>query len=103
MGTYLKRRNPVVYDRELFKLHDNGTIALDWVDSRPIPGKDDKKPIVAVMPGLSSNSDEIYVLNLCMRGKEKGYKVVVINYRGSSNVELSSPMLYCAASVDDLR
>jgi abhydrolase domain-containing protein 1/3 len=102
MGTFLKKNNPISFDRELFKLHDGGTIGLDWVDSIPT-AKDEKKPIVAVMPGLSSNSDEIYVLNLCIKGREKGYKVVVINYRGSSKVPLSSPMLYCAASVDDLR
>ena len=35
MGTYMKFNNPVIFDRELFKLHDDGTIALDWVDSIP--------------------------------------------------------------------
>ncbi len=83
----MKFNNPVIFDRELFKLHDDGTIALDWVDS--IPSKENKQPIVAIMPGLSSNSDEIYVLNLCLKAREKGFKAVVINYRGSSKVPLS--------------
>ncbi len=87
MGAYIKSHNPVTFDRELFKLKDDGTIALDWVDS--IPGPDNKQPIVAIMPGLSSNSDEIYVLNLCIKAKEEGFKAVVINYRGSSKVPLS--------------
>ena len=100
-----KVANPIKFERELFKMSDGGTIAIDWVDQIPSPGGDgrNKRPIVAVMPGLSSNNDEVYVLNLLIEAKRQGYRPVVINYRGASDVALTSAKLYCAGSVDDLR
>lgn len=46
-------------------------------------------PIVAVVPGLTSDNDEIYVLNLLLEAKARGLQGVVINYRGASGVELT--------------
>ena len=55
------------------------------------------------MPGLTSDHNEIYMLNLLIEAKKRGYRAVVINYRGASNITLSSPKLYCAASSNDIR
>ncbi len=69
-GSRLKKKNPINFDRELFNFSDGGTIALDWTDNKP---RDEKAPIVAVVPGLSSDNDEIYVLNLLIEAKSRGY------------------------------
>jgi len=103
MGALLKRKRAVLFEREMFRLKDGGTIALDWVDEIPGPSSNKKKPIVAIMPGLSSDNDVVYVLNLLIEAKKAGLRPVVINYRGASNVELTNATLYCAGSVDDLR
>ena len=103
MGYMLKRKKAIRYERELFKMKDGGTIAIDWVDEIPHPGLKSKKPIVAIMPGLSSDNDVVYVLNLLISAKQAGLRPVVINYRGASKVELTNATLYCAGSVNDLR
>ena len=103
MGYMLKRKREIRYERELFKMKDGGTIAIDWVDEIPHPGLKSKKPIVAIMPGLSSDNDVVYVLNLLISAKQAGLRPVVINYRGASKVELTNATLYCAGSVNDLR
>eukprot|EP00347_Sterkiella_histriomuscorum_P023246 403335394 len=102
-GMWLKKKNAIKFERELFKFKDEGTIALDWVDTKPNPESLTKKPIVAIVPGLTSDNDEIYVTNLLIEAKMRGYEPVVVNYRGASGMSLTSPKLYCASSQDDLR
>lgn len=51
----------LTYEREMFILSDGGTIALDWGVKKPDP--DQKRPIIVVMPGLTSTSKELYVEN----------------------------------------
>eukprot|EP00347_Sterkiella_histriomuscorum_P010337 403376694 len=104
MGNVLKYRNPINFKREIFDFHDGGHTAIDWVDHIPIDLRQiiceqnesktqnmfDRTPIVIVLPGLSSNNNEVYVLNLLIEAKKHGFQAV-------------SPKLYCAASTDDLR
>ena len=63
------------YDRELFKLSDGGTIALDWHidESGGIPfaiGEEDsyhmpsKRPILCLISGLSGGNDNLYVYSM---------------------------------------
>lgn len=61
------------------------------------------RPILAVVPGLTSDNDEIYITNLLVRARRQGFRPVVINYRGASDTPLSNHTLYCAGSVDDIR
>ncbi|TNV77592.1 hypothetical protein FGO68_gene4857 [Halteria grandinella] len=100
-GNYLKRFMPFRYSRELFVLKDGGTIGLDWLEG--IPFEKQGKSIVAIVPGLSSDSNEVYVVNLVLEAQRNGFKPVVINYRGASNVGLTTGKLYCAGSTDDVR
>jgi predicted alpha/beta-fold hydrolase len=44
---------------------DKGTIALDWIDEEP---SNNQKPILVIMPGLTSNNNECYVLNILIEG-----------------------------------
>lgn len=50
------------YEREIFKLEDGGTIALDWAES--IPEQSTERAILAIMPGLTSDNNEVYILNI---------------------------------------
>jgi uncharacterized protein len=83
-----KKLMPFTYHRELFKLKDGGTIGLDWLDSYHEIAESNQ-PIVAIMPGLSSDSDEIYIINIVLEAKKAGFRPVVINYRGASGVPLT--------------
>ena len=38
MGSILKKKRAIIYERELFKMKDGGTIAIDWVDEIPGTG-----------------------------------------------------------------
>ena len=83
----MKREKEQRFDRELFTFEDGGTIALDWIYSRPKEG--DNKPIIAILPGLSSNNDTIYLKNEVLDSYSNGYYAVIINYRGASDVDLT--------------
>ena len=97
----IKKRNLIAFQRELFKLKDGGTISIDWVDE--LPNERSMRPIMAIVPGLTSDNDEVYVTNLLLKAKRMGFRGLVINYRGASNTPLSSHTLYCAGSVEDIR
>ncbi|CDW88437.1 ymr210w-like protein [Stylonychia lemnae] len=111
LGPLLRFYNRVQLKREVFKFKDQGQTAIDWVDVIPSDlsqqdgamNKKELRPIVVVVPGLTSNNNEIYMLNLLIEAKKKGFQGVVVNYRGASEMELSSPQLYCAASSNDVR
>ena len=60
-------------------------------------------PILAIIPGLSGHSSELYVLNIVKDAIDNGFTPVVISYRGAPNTELKTPKLYCASSTDDIR
>jgi predicted alpha/beta-fold hydrolase len=63
------------YDRELFRLSDGGTIALDWhideAGGRPQPIGEEyglsiksTKPILCMISGLSGGNDNLYVYSM---------------------------------------
>ena len=64
------------FERELFVLSDGGTIAIDWYPKKPRAFQqwnqnlDSYRDIIVMMVGLSSNSDEYYVINTI----EEAYK-----------------------------
>eukprot|EP00347_Sterkiella_histriomuscorum_P007208 403349846 len=117
MGNYTKKYISILFKREIFPFQDGGHIAIDWVNDIPqdlsemaVEQSDpntnnsfDKRPIVLVLPGLTSNNNEIYMQNILKEASKHGYQAVVINYRGGSNLELKSPKMYCAASTGDIR
>jgi predicted alpha/beta-fold hydrolase len=55
-------------------LSDGGTIALDWHGDI-----ESEKPIVAIVPGVVSDSYKIYVINTVEQADLLGYNSVVIN------------------------
>ena len=60
------------YEREMFTYSDGGTTALDW--GRIIPDEEtNTRPIMVIMPGLTSGSKELYVQNLAREADKEGY------------------------------
>ncbi|KXJ81086.1 hypothetical protein RP20_CCG021755 [Aedes albopictus] len=88
----------VCYRRELLTLSDGGQVALDWLDQ----GRTQESPVVVILPGLLGDSQSEYVKHLARSTVSMGAKAVVFNYRGLAGVQLRTPRLYCACSVNDL-
>ncbi|KAA8536574.1 hypothetical protein F0562_029052 [Nyssa sinensis] len=107
-------RPPVFsYRRQLFRTSDGGTIALDWLMNSDVSEaafqvnniilKDDKTPIVIVIPGLTSDSSSAYVKHLAFKMAKHGWNVVVSNHRGLGGISITSDCFYNAGWTDDIR
>ena len=91
------------YDRrELFTLSDGGQIYIDMQGSRFKRNIQSKRPILFILPGLSSDSQTPYILNMVKDASARGYDVAVINYRGLAGAKLVTPKLYEANSIMDI-
>ncbi|KAH1122727.1 hypothetical protein J1N35_005887 [Gossypium stocksii] len=113
--SFLGRAPPLTYRRHLSFVFDGGTIALDWLTYKDVAGvtsgmldssatsKDDKTPIVIVIPGLSSNSVAAYVKHFAFNLASQCWNVVVSNHRGLGGVSLMSDCCYNAGWYDNLR
>lgn len=100
----LKSRPSVSYRNELIRTVDGGQISLDWVDnegSGTYP-ESSTRPTVLVLPGLTGNSQQSYVLHAIRQATRHGYRCVVFNNRGAGGEELLTPVTYCAANTSDL-
>ncbi|XP_015226973.1 PREDICTED: phospholipase ABHD3-like isoform X1 [Cyprinodon variegatus] len=100
----LKSKPTVFYRNELIRTVDGGQISLDWVDnhtSRTYP-EAKTRPTVLILPGLTGNSQQAYVLHAVSQATRRGYRSVVFNNRGVGGEELLTPVTYCAANTSDL-
>lgn len=104
---------PVTYRRHLFLTPDGGTLALDWLlhsdvvegasqvnDAAP---KDDRSPILIVVPGLTSDSDSTYIRHLSFGMARRGWNVVVSNHRGLGGVSMTSDRFYNGGWTEDIK
>lgn len=85
------------YTRHIFKFKDGGKVALDYYPKREILNKKfsnskskiDSIPLVIIVPGLSGNSTDRYLLDTCrVLWEEKGYRSMIANRRGYAGVEI---------------
>ena len=53
-----------------------------------------QRPILVVFLGMCSDETEMYAQNTVMDARDKGYHPVLVQYRGASGVEFTSPMTY---------
>jgi predicted alpha/beta-fold hydrolase len=60
------------------------------------------RPILFVVPGLTSTSQSGYVRGIVSRAVKEGYDVIVINYRGMAGAKLTTDKLFSSNSVDDI-
>ena len=51
---------------------------------------------------FTGGSREGYCKWMCASIAEKGWRPVVLNYRGCAGLELTSPAVYCASFTDDV-
>ncbi|XP_070781486.1 phospholipase ABHD3-like [Enoplosus armatus] len=100
----LKSRPPVTYRNELIRTADGGQISLDWVDNQASGTypESSTRPTVLILPGLTGNSQQSYVLHAISQATRHGYRCVVFNNRGAGGEELLTPVTYCAANTSDL-
>ncbi|CDW77448.1 embryogenesis-associated protein emb8-like [Stylonychia lemnae] len=100
-----KLMKPVKYERELFTLSDGGTIALDWIVDHEggLPKKHSQRPVICMMSGLSGGNDNLYLISLVKEAMRLGYKCVIINYRGTSGVKLTSSKIYWMNQWEDVK
>ncbi|KAL0036722.1 hypothetical protein WJX79_007437 [Trebouxia sp. C0005] len=91
-----------MYDRQPIITQDGGTVALDWFQPRGLDKISSDAPIVLILHGLTGGSGEGYCKWMCFCIAAKGWRSVVLNYRGCAGLELTSPTLYCASFTDDV-
>ncbi|CAI9304378.1 unnamed protein product [Lactuca saligna] len=107
-------RPPVFdYRREIFSLDDGGIVALDWLTRFDVmeneniangeAHQDSNMPIVVVIPGLTSDSDSVYIKHLTFYMAKRGWNVVVSNHRGLGGVPLTTDFFYNGGWTADLR
>ncbi|KAI9178903.1 hypothetical protein H9P43_005565 [Blastocladiella emersonii ATCC 22665] len=94
------------YYRELLDTPDGGQIAVDWSKPpRGAPAYREDTTTVVVLHGLTGGSHESYVQDLVhyLMSPTRGYRCVVVNFRGCADSELRTPQLYNGAYTDDFR
>lgn len=93
----VKLRNALKYERELMTLSDGGTIALDW-HMDETGGKPHslgyQRPILVCFSGLSGGNDNLYLYSMIKQATLAGFKCVVVNFRGSAGIPLTSGKIY---------
>lgn len=83
--------------RQLLRLRDGGTAALDWLQPERARG-----PVLLVVPGLTGGAQADYVRVMAASARRLGARPVVLAQRGLAGLPLTSPRLYCALSHEDL-
>lgn len=81
---------------ELIRTVDGGQISLDWVDNQtsgPYP-ESSTRPTVLILPGLTGNSQQSYVLHAISQATRHGYRSVVLLTRLSSHTNVTERNLF---------
>ncbi|MBN3318605.1 ABHD3 Phospholipase, partial [Atractosteus spatula] len=89
---------------ELIRTVDGGQISLDWVDNLESAVFPDcgLRPTVLILPGLTGNSRQTYILHAVSQATRRGYRTVVFNNRGFGGEDLLTPQTFSAADTSDL-
>ncbi|CAL8316945.1 unnamed protein product [Merluccius merluccius] len=78
----IKSKPQVTYRNEVLQTADGGRISLDWVDnvsSAAYPASA-TRPTVLILPGLTGNSQQLYVYHVVSQATRRGYSMLVLNY-----------------------
>lgn len=98
------RRDPrLVYTRELVRMPDGGTVALDTERGETSSQLPSDAPVLILLPGLTGGSDDTYVQHAVLHAKAAGIRAVVFNSRGTSESPVTTPQFYSASFTQDLR
>ena len=92
--------NPAVtYSRERWELPDGDFIDADWTE---LPDENDTKPVVVLFHGLEGNSQSAYATSLMVAVKNKGWRGVVVHFRGCSGEPNRLPRAYYAGETPEM-
>jgi len=100
----LFRRNPhITYEREIVKMPDGGSVALDSQirDHAPELGAD--APVLILLPGLTGGSGDTYVQHAVIHAKKAGIRAIVFNSRGTSDSPVTTAQFYSASFTGDMK
>ncbi|KAJ2252714.1 hypothetical protein GGI13_003118 [Coemansia sp. RSA 455] len=96
------RNSDVSYERNMLIMKDGATVSLDWC-----PSVEGKGPIALLLSGVGGSSQEHHIRamakSLVTKFKDSGFRVVVVNHRGTARTPITSPRPYDSGFTDDLR
>lgn len=88
----LTRRVRLNADTEQLELPDGDFLRLDWVGRQG--------PIVIVLPGLQGDIDSAYVRGLLRACQSRGWRGVLLNYRGHGQPNRTMRSYHCGMTCD---
>jgi uncharacterized protein len=88
----LTRRVPLDARTERLELPDGDFARLDWVGRRG--------PIVIVLPGLQGDIESAYVRGLLRECESRGWRGVLLNYRGHGEPNRQMRSYHCGMTTD---
>jgi len=115
LGTMLRFRYPVLYERETITYSDGGQAGLDWDSGQnephpiyrergtlPCTTFESETPVIVILPGLTGGSHSKYIRHFVLIARKFGMRTVVANYRGFAGVKVQNPMVSTGVNVSDV-
>ena len=94
------KKSQVAYSRERWELADGDFIDVDWTELAT--ELNSKQPIVILFHGLEGSSQSQYATALMLAVKAKGWRGVVIHFRGCSGEPNRLPRVYYAGDTQEI-